>query len=119
MLMPNAKAFIKKAAFKMAPRMTTLVSSARGRRLSHRLVRHFPAASVVAFDTDWWARASVREMSKINETPNVTVKMFCSLSWLARHLEQGALVISDCEGCEAELFCGEAIAAFTTATLMI
>lgn len=198
--MTSVAGTIRSLSFKIAPRMATMVSSSRERRLSHRLVRRwglfdlnqrliadvgnrvvdgpfkglvltsasqrehigpyllgtyetelspwwgrllqrrfgqiivvgakfgyyavglatrFPDATVVAFDTDWWARRTVREMSKANHAHNVAVKGFCSPAWLARHLEPHALIVSDCEGAEAHLFCDETIAAFSTATIVI
>jgi hypothetical protein len=191
---------IKSLAFKLAPRMATVITSVRGRRLSHHLVkkwglfdlnqrliadlgnrviggpfkdliltsssqrehigpfllgtyemelspwwrsllqrrfrqiidvganfgyyavglaRRFPSVPVVAFDTDWWARRTVRQMSRANQTPNVAVKGFCSPSWLARHLEPDAFIVSDCEGFEGRLFCDQRIAAFASATFVI
>lgn len=191
---------IKPLMFKVAPRVATILSSSRGRRLSHRLVKQwglfdlnqrligelgnrvvdgpfkgliltsssqcehigpyllgsyeteltpwwdgllrqnfrqivdvganfgyyavglakrFPSVPVMAFDTDWWARRTLRQMSRANATPNVAVKGFCNRSWLARHLQHNALVISDCEGCEGNLFGGEGIGAFATATFVI
>jgi hypothetical protein len=197
---PRRRVRMKALAFKLAPRLATVISSARGRRLSHHLVkqwglfdlnqrliadlgnrvvdgpfkdliltsssqqehigpyllgtyetelspwwhsllqrrfrqiidvganfgyyavglaRRFPSVPVVAFDTDWWARRTVRQMSRANQTPNVSVKGSCSPSWLARHLEPDALIVSDCEGCEGRLFGGQGIAAFASATFVI
>jgi hypothetical protein len=83
------------------------------------LARKYPAASVVAFDTDWWARKAVREMAAANETSNVEVKGFCGAEWVDRHLQEAVLVISDCEGYEAALFGPDIIPKLRSATLII
>ncbi|MHB1310999.1 MAG: hypothetical protein ACYC3L_03195 [Gemmatimonadaceae bacterium] len=83
------------------------------------LARRYPDASVVAFDTDWWARKAVREMIAANDTPNVEVRGFCSPAWMMRHARDGALIISDCEGYEGVLFQSDVIARLGSATLII
>lgn len=83
------------------------------------LARKYPAASVVTFDTDWWARKAVREMAAANGTANVEVKGFCSPDWLARHVREAAFIISDCEGYEAALFGPDTIPGLQSATLII
>jgi hypothetical protein len=83
------------------------------------LARKYPAAQVVAFDTDWWARQAVREMAAANGTGNVEVKGFCSPEWLARHAREAAFIISDCEGYEAALFGPGTVPALRSATLLI
>jgi hypothetical protein len=83
------------------------------------LARLFPAIPVVAFDTDWWARAACREMAAENRTPNVEVAGFCSPAWLDRHLMPSSLIVSDCEGYEGVLFTGSTGIALNSATLII
>lgn len=81
--------------------------------------RWWPDTPVVAFDTDWWARAATREMAAANRTPNVAAAGFCSAGWLARHLQPGAFVFSDCEGYEGDLFAPAGCPALASATLLI
>ena len=83
------------------------------------LARHFPSVPVVAFDTDWWARRTTRETAKANAARNVTVRGFCSPAWLAAHLESNALIVSDCEGAEGQLFCSRWVPRFASATFVI
>lgn len=83
------------------------------------LARKFPSARVVAFDTDWWARKAMREMSAANKTSNVEVLSYCDSDWLSTHIREAALVISDCEGYEAELFDQNSILKLRSATLII
>jgi hypothetical protein len=83
------------------------------------LAKRYPGASVVAFDTDWWARKAVREMLDANGTRNVDVRGFCSPDWLARNAHAAALIISDCEGYEAVLFESSTIRDLRSATLLI
>ncbi len=83
------------------------------------LAKKYPDASVVAFDTDWWARDAVREMAAANGTANVEVKDFCSSGWLATHSQDAALIVSDCEGYEGTLFDGSIIPRLRSATLLI
>jgi hypothetical protein len=83
------------------------------------LARRYPSAEVVAFDTDWWARRATREMIAANGVRNVAVEGFCSATWLSHNVIDGAFIISDCEGYEAELFDDGTIARLRTATLLI
>ena len=83
------------------------------------LAKRYPSASVVAFDTDWWARNAVRELIVANNVGNIEVKGFCSRDWLTRHTQAAAFIISDCEGYEAVLFGPDVIPRLHTATLII
>lgn len=83
------------------------------------LARRYPDTPVVAFDTDPWARAAVRQMAAANGTPRVEVRGFCGPEWLDAGLRGGALVISDCEGYERDLFTASRAPALDTATLLI
>jgi hypothetical protein len=83
------------------------------------LARRYPGASVVAFDTDWWARKAVREMAVANGADNVTVEGFCSPDWVALNVQEGAFIISDCEGYEGVLFGPSTIPRLRSATLII
>jgi hypothetical protein len=83
------------------------------------LARHFPLASSVAFDADWWARRTVREMAEANGVRSVAVKGLCSPSWLRDNLRENALIVSDCEGYEHQLFGTASAPSFASATLVI
>jgi hypothetical protein len=83
------------------------------------LARNFPHTSVVAFDTDWWARRAVMEMAAANGVSNITLARYCSPSWLAAHLKPSSLIVSDCEGYEVKLFLESPIPALVTATMIV
>lgn len=83
------------------------------------LAKRFPAAEVVAFDTDWWARKAMREMIAANDTPKVRVEGFCDAQWLISHLREDAFIISDCEGYEGALFTDAAVSRMAASTLII
>jgi precorrin-6B methylase 2 len=83
------------------------------------LARRFPSATSVAFDADWWARRTVREMASANGVDGVSVKGLCSASWLDANLRENALIVSDCEGYEQQLFGTRWVPAFASATLII
>lgn len=83
------------------------------------LAKRYPQASVVAFDTDWWARKAVAEMVAANATRNVEVKGFCTAEWLAQHTQDGAFIISDCEGYEGVLFGPDTIPRLGSTTFII
>jgi hypothetical protein len=68
------------------------------------LGRRAPAATSVTFDIDPWARRATREVARANGVTALQVRGFASPRWFDRHLQPGALVISDCEGFERELF---------------
>ena len=67
--------------------------------------RAFRTTPVVAFDTDWWARRATAEVAAANDVAAlVRIEGFCSPRRLQSLLRKRALVISDCEGYESELF---------------
>jgi precorrin-6B methylase 2 len=83
------------------------------------LARRFPTTSVLAFDTDWWARKAVAELAAANGASNIVIKSKCSPDWLVEHLQPGSLIVSDCEGYERTLFFESPIPALATATLIV
>jgi len=83
------------------------------------MARRYPRASVVAFDTDWWARKAIREMAAANDVKNVDVRGFCRPQWLTQHVEETAFILSDCEGYEAALFSPGTMPSLASATLII
>ena len=83
------------------------------------LARIFPGTSVVAFDTDWWARTACREMASENRTWNVEVAGFCSPAWLDRNLRPSSLILCDCEGYEADLLTGLTSGTISSATVIV
>ena len=83
------------------------------------LANRYPNASVVAFDTDWWARKAVREVAAANGADNLQVKGFCSPDWLVQNTHEAAFVISDCEGYEDVLFGPEIIPKLRSVPLII
>ena len=83
------------------------------------LARRYQNTPVIAFDTDWWARAATKEMSEANKTNNVRVKSFCSPNWLADHAKSGALVVCDIDGGETLLLQSEVLARLNSSTLVI
>jgi precorrin-6B methylase 2 len=68
------------------------------------LCRRVPSATSVAFDIDPWARRATREVARANGVTTLQVRAFANPAWFDRHLQPGALVVSDCEGFERELF---------------
>jgi hypothetical protein len=83
------------------------------------LAQRYPVSRVIAFDTDRWARRVLKEMVRVNGTPNVEVRGYCDPSWLAANLAGGALIVSDCEGYERDLFCSVPIPNLASATFVI
>lgn len=58
---------------------------------------------VIAFDADPWARRATRALAKLNGAHNVSVKSICTPQWLGANLQEGSLILSDCEGYETVL----------------
>ena len=58
-------------------------------------------------------------MTAANGVKNVEILGYCDPEWLAGNLKDGALIVSDCEGFEGELFGSRPIAQLATATLVI
>ena len=84
------------------------------------LARRLPGAESVAFDIDPWARRATREMARANGvSATLRVLGFATPAWFDRHLQPGALVVSDCEGFEGVLFPAIRTPALDTCTLVI
>lgn len=83
------------------------------------LARRYPSGKVVAFDPDPWAQRATHEMIQLNAVQNVEVFDLCDANWLDTHLSDDALIVSDCEGYEAQLFACVSTSALSTATLLI
>jgi precorrin-6B methylase 2 len=83
------------------------------------LSRRDPSARSIAFDIDPWARRATREVARANGISTLEVRAFASPAWFDRHLQPGALVISDCEGFERELFPPITTPAADSATFVI
>jgi hypothetical protein len=83
------------------------------------LARRYPSASVIAFDTDPWARNATHEVASANDVHNLQIMGYCSPDWFAHHVQESALIISDCEGFETTLFGPATIPYLRSATLII
>jgi len=79
----------------------------------------FPETPVYAFDISVWAQKMTWKTASKNDADNVHVLSECTSSWLSTHLSPGALVVSDCEGCEFELLSPSAVPALREATLVV
>jgi len=67
--------------------------------------RAIQRATVLAFDTDPWARKACIALARHNGVAGrVDVRGFCSREWLLSHAPRGGLIMSDCEGFERILF---------------
>jgi hypothetical protein len=83
------------------------------------LARRYPDATVIAFDTDWWARKAIREMAAANGPANVVVEGYCRPDWFARHAQEATLIVSDCEGFEEVLFGPDTAPSLRSAVILI
>lgn len=75
--------------------------------------------SVIAFDTDPWARRATLALAKLNNAPNVSVKSMCTPQWLSANLQESSLVLSDCEGYETVLLDPAIAPQLRTATVLV
>jgi hypothetical protein len=83
------------------------------------LAMRLPESSIVAFDTDPWARRATRKLLKANGLKNVDVRGYCTPELLASFVNPGSFVLSDCEGFEYALFKEPYMAAYREVTLLI
>ncbi len=81
--------------------------------------RRMPDTKVLAFDTDWWARRATQRMALCNGLNNVELHRACKPETIAKKLPENALIISDCEGYERQLFADATSAALNSATLLV
>jgi SAM-dependent methyltransferase len=69
------------------------------------LALRLPAAKLIGFDIDPLARAACAEQARLNNVSDrVAIEGKCDAELLQKILTPGALIISDCEGHEADLF---------------
>jgi precorrin-6B methylase 2 len=79
-----------------------------------------PHSEVVAFDTDPWARSVIAKASLMNDCRERTViKGYCGPEWLRDHLQEDALILSDCEGFESVLVDPKSISKLSSAVMVI
>jgi hypothetical protein len=83
------------------------------------LALRFPRSTVVAFDTDRWARQATSEMAAANQVRNLVLKSRCTPARLREHLGRRSFILSDCEGYEDELFSQIDPTDLSTAVLLI
>lgn len=62
-----------------------------------------PGSSIIAFDTDSWAREATYRIAKENSIENVEILRMCTPKWLASNLKADSLLMVDCEGYESVL----------------
>jgi len=69
------------------------------------LARALPEAKVMAFDIDRFARARLRELTRLNGLSNVLIHSECDHATIDRLIDHRfrSLIICDIEGCELEL----------------
>jgi hypothetical protein len=83
------------------------------------LARALPSATVLSFDIDPLARQLCSAGAALNRLTNVDVRGRIDPRELHRQLEQGAFVLSDCEGYEWELLDPALVPALRSATLLV
>lgn len=84
------------------------------------LARQCLTAKVFAYDTDQRAKDLCLKMAKANGVSDrLNLGGFCDRETLSRLGQERSLVISDCEGYEAELFTPDTIASLKNADLVI
>ncbi len=83
------------------------------------LAKWYPSATVLAFDTDPWARRVTTQFASENSVTNVNCQGFCSTGWLAKSLQPHSLLICDCEGYEFVLLDPTRVPNLSTATMIV
>lgn len=83
------------------------------------LARWWPEARSIAFDTDPWARRMLRETAALNGIRDLDVRGYLRPGELAQLVRAPGLIVSDCEGFEAELFAAADPAALVGCWLVI
>lgn len=85
------------------------------------LARHFPHAKVYAYDTDSYARKLCTDMARLNGVEGqLIVGSECNeTALLALPLSGRALIITDCEGYEKQLFTPRVVAALARHDVLI
>jgi 23S rRNA U2552 (ribose-2'-O)-methylase RlmE/FtsJ len=84
------------------------------------LALRLPAARLIGYDIDPLAQSACAEQARLNHVSDrVTIDGKCDTVELQRILEPGSLVISDCEGHEADLFQPDLAPALSRCDLLI
>jgi len=84
------------------------------------LALRLPAAKLIGFDIDPLAQSACAEQARLNNvTDRVMIQGKCDTEQLQKVLEPGSLVISDCEGHEADLFQPDLVPALSRCDILI
>jgi hypothetical protein len=86
-----------------SPRLILNIGAAEG-YYAVGLARHFPEATVLAYEIDAGARELCAGLARLNGVAErVRIEGECTPQEMAALPLQGALILCDCEGCELEL----------------
>jgi hypothetical protein len=82
--------------------------------------RSLPGVWVHAYDTDVVARQRLRSLARLNNVEaRVSVRAFCDCHELQLRIDDNALVVSDCEGCERTLLDPEAVPQLAATDILV
>lgn len=107
------------SAVEARPRLVVNVGAADGYYVVG-LARRLPAARVVAFEADESKHWLPHEIADLNGVRHrIDVRGACEPRSLNDCLEDGALVVCDCDGCELELLDVDRVPALSSATVIV
>lgn len=108
------------AAIAAAPRQVVDIGAAEGWYVVG-LARRLPDARVLAFEPEDWRLAQLRPIAEHNGVADRIdlVEDVCTTERLAARMQDGALVICDCDGAEGDLLDPGAVPQLRTARLLI
>jgi hypothetical protein len=107
------------AAIEAGPRVVVNIGAAEG-FYAVGLARRLPNARVIAFEANADRFPLFESVAAVNGVRDrIELHGTCDTGALARVLEPGALVVCDCDGCEAALLDPEAVPDLRTAALIV
>jgi hypothetical protein len=106
------------SAVARGPRTVLNIGAAEGYYAVGMALR-LPASDVVAFEPREPQAAQMQAIAQLNEVEVESVVGRCTPELLAGRLQPGALVICDCDGCEAELLDPGATPALRTCDVIV
>jgi predicted O-methyltransferase YrrM len=106
-------------AIAAAPRLVVNVGAAEG-YYTIGLARRLPAARVLAFEADESKHWMLDELARLNGVRDrIELLGACTPGALNERLEDGTLIVCDCDGCELELLDPSAVPALGTCALVV
>lgn len=79
----------------------------------------FPKVNVFSYETNPLSLWQQSRLRRLNKASNLTIRRYCSQKQLCKHGSNRCFILSDIEGCEADLFSAEVVSHLSTSFVLI